>query len=125
MRFLPHAFLGMIAAAVLAAPAAYAFTVETKDAAGAYGVPKFDIEEQAKNFRKEGTSAGAALNDKGMFETPLGTGKLQFGIQPGGSSNFGSVFSPQLGPSWSAQSSRQEFDRRLAPPTSMEFNGVR
>ena len=63
MRFLPHAFLGMIAAAVLAAPAAYAFTVENKDAAGAYGVPKFDIEEQAKNFRKEGTSAGAALNE--------------------------------------------------------------
>ena len=124
MRFrLPYVAVGIAAAWMLAAPAAHAFTVENKDAAGQYGVPKFDVEEQAKNFRKDGT--GAALNDKGMFETPLGSGKLQFGIQPGGSSGFGSVFAPGLGPSLSVQQSRQEFDRRLAPPTSLEFNGVR
>ena len=62
-------------------------------------MPKFDLEEQAKNFRKDGS--GATTNSNGLYETPLGNGKLQFGIQPGGSSNFGSVFSPGLGPSGS------------------------
>jgi hypothetical protein len=124
MRFrLPYVGVGIAAAWVLAVPAAHAFTVENKDAAGQYGVRKFDIEEQSKNFRKDG--AGATTNSNGLYETPLGNGKLQFGIQPGGSSNFGSVFSPQLGPSLSVQQSRQEFDRRLAPPTSLEYNGVR
>ena len=124
MRFcLPHVVVGIAAAWVLAAPAAHAFTVENKDAAGQYGVPKFDLEEQSKNFRKDGSAA--TTNSNGLYETPLGNGKLQFGIQPGGSSNFGSVFSPQLGPSLSAQQSRQEFDRRLAPPTSLEYDGVR
>jgi len=122
MRFrLPYFAVG-IAAWALTAPA-HAFTVENKDAAGQYGVPKFDLEEQSKNFRKDG--AGATTNSNGFYETPLGNGKLQFGIQPGGSSNFGSVFSPQLGPSPSMQQSRQEFDRRLAPPSSLEYNGVR
>jgi hypothetical protein len=124
MRFcLPHVVVGIAAAFVLTAPAAHAFTVENKDAAGQYGVPKFDLEEQSKSFRKDG-SAGTT-NSNGLYETPLGNGKLQFGIQPGGSSNFGSPFSPQLGPSLSVQQSRQEFDRRLAPPTSLEYNGVR
>ena len=124
MRFcLPHVVVGIAAAFVLAAPAARAFTVENKDAAGQYGVPKFDLEEQSKNFRKDGTTA--TTNSNGLYETPLGNGKLQFGIQPGGSSNFGSAFSPQLGPSPSMQQSRQEFDRRLAPPSSLEYNGVR
>jgi hypothetical protein len=124
MRFrLPYLVVGIATAWVLAAPTAHAFTVENKDAAGQYGVPKFDLEEQSKNFRKDG--AGATTSSNGLFETPLGNGKLQFGIQPGGSSNFGSVFSPQLGPSLSVQQSRQEFDRRLAPPTSLEYNGVR
>ena len=120
---LPQIVVGIAAACVLAAPAARAFTVENKDAAGQYGVPKFDLEEQSKNFRKDG--AGVTTNSNGLYETPLGNGKLQFGIQPGGSSNFGSVFGPGLGPASSAQSQRQEFDRRLAPPTSLEYNGVR
>ena len=124
MRFrLPYVVAGIAAAWLLAAPAAHAFTVENKDAAGQYGVPKFDLEEQSKNFRKDGS--GVTTNSNGLYETPLGNGKLQFGIQPGGSSNFGSVFAPSLGPALSAQSSRQEFDRRLAPPTSLEYNGVR
>ena len=71
------------------------------------------------------TAPAATSNGNGLYETPLGNGKLQFGIQPGGSSNFGSVFGPRPRPIESAQSSRQEFDRRLAPPTSLEFNGVR
>jgi hypothetical protein len=124
MRFsLPQIVFGIAAACVLAAPAARAFTVENKDAAGQYGVPKFDLEEQSKNFRKDGT--GLTTNSNGMLETPLGDGKLQFGIQPGGSSGFGSMLTPGFGPSLSVQQSRQEFDRRLAPPTSLEYNGVR
>ena len=65
MRFcLPHVVVGIAAAFVLAAPAARAFTVENKDAAGQYGVPKFDLEEQSKNFRKDGT----ALNVRALYQ---------------------------------------------------------
>lgn len=125
MRIRPmQGLVGMFAAAcVLAAPAARAFTVENKDATGQYSLPKFDLEEQSKNFRKDG---GASTSGKGDYSIPLGSGSLQFGVTPGGSTfNSGSVFSPQFSPAWAAQSSRQEFERRLAPPTSMEFNGVR
>ena len=111
MRFrLPHVVVGIAAAWVLAAPAAHAFTVENKDAAGQYAVPKFDLEEQSKNFRKDG--AGATTNGNGLYETPLGNGTLQFGVQPGGSSNFGSVFGPGLGPS----GSRSNLASGVRPP---------
>ena len=110
MRFrLPHVVVGIAAAWVLAAPAAHAFTVENKDAAGQYGVPKFDLEEQSKNFRKDGSAA--TTNGKSLYETPLGNGTLHFGVTAGRPSNFGSVFSPGLGPS-GPRNSRQEFDRR-------------
>ena len=104
---------------MLAAPAAHAFTVENKDAAGQYSVPKFDLEEQAKNFRKtDGSKAG-----KSDFSTPFGSGTLHFGVTQGPSSNFG--FAPGLGPTGLPQNSRQEFNRRLAPPTSMDYSDVR
>ena len=120
MRFrLPLVFLGIAATAcVLAAPAAHAFTVENKDAAGQYTMPKFDLEEQAKNFRKgEGSNTG-----KGDFSTPFGSGKLQFGVTQG-PSNFG--FGPGLGPTGMQQNTRQEFNRRLAPPSSLDYSDVR
>jgi hypothetical protein len=122
---LSHGLLGVFAAAaVLAAPAARAFTVENKDAASQYTVPKFDLEEQSKNFTK-GSSTTTTPANKNMFETPLGDGKLQFGIVPGGASNFG-MFGSGLGSaSDSARSSRQEFDRRLAPPSSLDYNSPR
>ena len=128
MRFrLTHAclgiFLGIFAACVLVGAAAHAFTVENKDEGGQYGVPKFNLEEQAKNFRKDGSDASST--GKSLYETPLGNGKLQFGVTQGPASGFGSVFSPGLGPSGSSQNSRLEFERRLAPPTSLEYNGVR
>jgi hypothetical protein len=120
---LSRVLVGMFAAAcALAAPAGHAFTVENKDATGEYAVPKFDLEEQSKNFRKAGA---ASPGDKGDYSIPLGSGSLQFGVTPGSAFNTGSVFSPQFGPAWSAQTSRQEFDRRLAPPTSLEYSGVR
>ena len=61
MRFrLPHIFLTLAAiVCALAAPAAHAFTVENKDEGGQYGVPKFNLEEQAKNFRKDGSDVSS------------------------------------------------------------------
>ena len=87
---------GDVAACVLAAPAAHAFTVENKDEGGQYGMPKFNLEEQMKNFRKDGSDASST--GKNFYETPLGPGKLQFGVTQGPASGFGSVFSPGFGP---------------------------
>ena len=115
---LPHACIGMFAACVLA-PAAHAFTVENKDAAGQYTVPKFDLEEQAKNFRKTDGSTAS----KSDLSTPFGNGTLHFGVTQGPASNFN--FGPGLGPTGLQQNSRQEFNRRLAPPTSLDYSNVR
>ena len=111
---------------MLAAPAAHAFTIENKDAGGQYAVPKFDLEEQAKNFRKDGT--GATGTATALYETPLGNGKLQFGVTQG-SSNFGSAFarSSGLGPSTisreSLQPRQEHFDRIAA--RAAELAGLR
>src|SRR5205085_9918282 len=106
MRFRLMLALGTLAVAGgIAAPAAHAFTVENKDAAGQYAMPKFDLEEQSKNFRKDGFGA---TTDGKMFETPLGNGKLHFGVTQGPASGFGSAFSPSLGPDGTA-TSRQHF----------------
>ena len=116
---------GLVAASLLAAPAALAFTVENKDGAGRYGTPKFDLEEQAKQFRRDGSPSNGA-NSKTLYETPLGDGKLQFGVTQNPGSGFGSpVFGSQLGPGWSGQYYRDEFSRRLAPPSSLEYNTPR
>ena len=111
--------LGIAAAALLAGPAAQAFTIENKDSGGQYAAPKFDLEQQAKGFSKDATNAPGG---KTLYETPFAGGTVQFGISQGPGA---SPFSSQLGPSLSSQNSRQEFDRRLAPPSSLEYNGVR
>ena len=110
------------AACLLTVADASAFTVENTDSAGQYTPPKFNLEEQAKGFSKDSINAPGG---KTLYETPLGNGTLQFGVSPGTGFSSGSPFSPQLGPGSSALQSRQEFDRRLAPPTSLEYNGVR
>jgi len=105
--------LAFFATIVMAAPAAHAFTMENGDSAGSYAVPKFDLEEQSKNFRKDGADPLAA--GKNQFDTPIG--KLQFGVGP--SSGFGSGFGSGLGglgPSEGARASRRDMDRMLAPP---------
>jgi hypothetical protein len=122
MRYAASA-LFLAATCMLAAPAAHAFTVENKDAGGQYGAPKFDLEEQAKAFRKEGSPSNGIATGSTLYETPLGNGKLQFGVSQGGGYGFGSPFSSQFGPS--RQNSREEFDRRLAPPSSLDFNNPR
>lgn len=122
MRILTAA--GLVAASLLAAPAAHAFTVENKDGAGQYGAPKFDLEEQAKQFRRDGSPSSGIGNSKTLYETQLGDGKLQFGVSQGAGTGFNSaVFGSQFGPG--LQNSRQEFDRRLAPPSSLDYNTPR
>jgi hypothetical protein len=104
--------LGTVAAAwVLAAPAAQAFTFENKDqdGAGAYAVPKFDIEEQARNFRNGGS--GTATPGKTDFDTPLGKGTMQFGVQQGSSFGSGMGFGPMNG----SRAGRADFERMVTP----------
>jgi hypothetical protein len=104
------AVLGIVAAAgALAAPAAHAFTMENNDAAGAYGVPKFDIEEQAKNFSKGGADTSLGKNDGSV---PFAGGTLNFGVRQG--SNFNSGFGPGfLGPM--NRDTRQDFNHIVTP----------
>jgi hypothetical protein len=126
MRFrLKPAHIGGIfaivaAASVLASPAARAFTMENGDTKGtasggstggasAFAVPKWDLEEQARQFRSGSTAAPAAGTNQ--FTTPLGNGTVQFGVQQ---NNFGSSMSPTFGSQSGA--TRQNFDRLLAPP---------
>ena len=112
--------VGLIAASwALAAPAAYAFTMEDRDSTGQYAVPKFDLDEQMKNFRKD----GGASDGKSAFETPLGNGTLHFGVQQGPA--FGSGLGPGLGLGPALRNNRQDMDRIVAPPTSLEYYGVR
>ena len=120
MQFrLTHVFLGFFAAYVLAAPAAHAFTMENGDGSGQFAVPKFDAEEQAKNFRSG--SAGAVTPSKGQLEVPLGNGSLNFGVKSGSTSNFGSAFGPSFGPSFGTRDTRQDFERMVAPPNLRYF----
>lgn len=104
---------GLIAAA-FAASAAYAFTVENKDGANGFAVPRFDLEEQAKNFRKSG-STEAKSGTAGVYDTPLG--KFQFGVTQGPASNFGmfnsGMFNSGLGPA--PRNTRQDFERMVTP----------
>ena len=101
---LAFACLGVLAASVLSSPRANAFTLEGPAVDNQYAAPKFDLEEQAKNFTKDGGS-GPSLNDKGQLETPLGSGKLQFGVQQQGST-FG--FS-------GSRAGRADFERMVTP----------
>jgi len=102
----------LTACAALVSITAHAFTFE--NGSGKSGTPKFDIEEQAKNFRKSGSDLSAIGNN--AVDTPIG--KLQFGVQQG-PSIFGSPFGSSFGSS-SALQDRRHFDRMLAPPTSQE-----
>jgi hypothetical protein len=115
--------LGTAAAWLLAAPGAHAFTVENRDAGdGAasgfsgspYAPPKFDIEEQAKNFRSGGTSLSAP-GPKTDFSTPYGSGSMTFGVQQGsafGGSGFGAGSTNSFSGS---RVNRMDFERMVTP----------
>ena len=85
----------VVIGALLASPAAQAFTIE--DGTGKGAIPKFDLEEQSRNFRK-----GDLDTEKREWETPVG--KLQFGVQS--NSPYGSN---------SSAANRRHFDRMLTP----------
>jgi hypothetical protein len=88
------------------APPAHAFTFE--DGKG-NTVPKFDLEEQARQFRKPGTDLSAA--DKKGVETPFGN--LQFGVQRNDSAFGRSPFVSNFGPGPNAD--RRHYERLFTP----------
>jgi hypothetical protein len=105
-------FGALAALLMLAAPAAQAFTLGGEVANGSnknYEVPKFDLEEQAKNFRSGGS--GGTTPGKTDFDTPIGT--LQFGVQQN-PSRFG--FGPgAMGPTPGSRAGRADFERMVTP----------
>jgi hypothetical protein len=110
---LKHAHLGALAAIfVFAAPAAQAFTLGGEAAGNRsnYEVPKFDLEEQARNFRNGGsTSTTPGRTD---FNTPFGKGTMEFGTQQRPSSAFGPG---GLGPATGSRVNRMDFERMVTP----------
>src|SRR5438445_9444833 len=101
----------VVAAGVLAMPAAQAFTIENKDqdGTGAYAVPKFDLQEQARQFSSGGS--GTATPGKTDFNTPLGNGTMQFGVQQGSAFGSGMGFGPVTG----SRAGRADFERMVTP----------
>jgi hypothetical protein len=91
--------IAVLAAALLLSPAAQAFTID--DGSGKYEVPKFDLEEQSRNFRT--TSPDVSKPGRQQVETPFG--KLQFGVE-----SRESPFGPE-----SAARNRRHYERMFAP----------
>jgi hypothetical protein len=111
------AALAAVAALALSAPTAHAFKIENKDASGGSDfAPKFDIEEQAKNFRKTNPDLSSSFGQRN-FSTPLGTGTVEFGVRQGPSSSFGSPFSygSGFGNTGSSYMMREHFNRIVTP----------
>jgi hypothetical protein len=111
---LKRAHLGALAAIlVFVAPAAQAFTLGGEAAngtKGGYEVPKFDLEEQAKNFRSGGsTSTTPGRTD---FNTPLGKGTMEFGVQQRPAFGFGPG---GMGPATGSRANRMDFERMVTP----------
>ncbi len=106
------AFIALLAmSALLAAPAAQAFTFVDPSGSGKDGgVPQFNIEEHTRQFRSgdPAASPGAAIRE---FQTPWGKGQVQFGVQNG--PVFGSPFGSS---SFRAQEDRRHMDRMLSAP---------
>ena len=101
------AIVGFFAVSAAFAAPAHAFQMQNSDA-NAYGVPKFDIEEQAKNFSKNGTDT--TFKNDGSGSVPFAGGTLQFGVQQG--STFGS-FGPGFGPT--IRDTRRDFNHVVTP----------
>lgn len=105
-RFRTELFIAAVAAGAMFAPAAHAFTFQ--DGQG-NTIPKFDLEEQTRQFRKPDLDTSAAAK-KGV-DMPFG-GTLQFGVQRN-TSPFGSPFGSSFGQSDNAD--RRHYERLFAP----------
>jgi hypothetical protein len=111
--------LGIVLAALacaLAAPAARAFTIENRDASP-YTVPEFNLEEQSRQFRKDGNGVGSA--GRYQFDGVFGKGSLEFGLRERPYSNFGPGVGPAFGPRGYGPT-RRDFDWVVAPPSSLD-----
>lgn len=96
----PHIGAVLLLAGVLFTPGAVsAFTIDD-GSGGRTEIPKFNIEEQARQFRTPDAGAAAGMKE---FDTPVG--KLQFGVQRGGPFDSG----------LRAEEDRRHFDRMLTP----------
>ena len=101
MRLTFTFILSLVTGALLAPPAAQAFTLENDPAKT---IPKFDFDEQLRQFRNTPQLDTSTANKKGV-ETPFGT--LQFGVQRN-TSPFSSPYRRRL---WGEQ-----FRQRRPPP---------
>jgi len=100
IRHISKACLAAVAAATFLAAPVRAFTVEGGE--GADGtMPKFDIEEQTRNFRSQSMDLSTP-----KVQLP-GGGSMQFSTQP--APMFGSPFG------FGGNAGRQHFDRMLDP----------
>jgi hypothetical protein len=106
-RLIRFLVASVVSGAMLAPPAAHAFTFE--DGKGNQ-IPKFDLEEQTRHFRTP--QLDTSTIDKRGIETPLGT--LQFGVQRN-APMFGSPFGSDFG-SNSGNADRRHYERLFAPP---------
>ena len=113
MRGQIYAFAGIIGALCVLATAAHAFSFQDKDATE---LPKFDLDEQLRNFRTGSTNPPAT--GKPEFETFLGKGTFEFGAQQG-PSYFGAPLGPGLSPGWGlgppSRNNREDFNRVITP----------
>lgn len=104
----------LAALGTLTAPAAHAFTMENGDGTGT--APKFDLEEQMRQFRNGNNSSSPA--GKNQFSTPFGNGTFEMSVRPSNSFNSpGSGWNSNTGPT------RQDYDRMTAPPGAQHFFG--
>ena len=111
IRFSFRFFLVALAATLLLTPTVTrAFTFDSTGK-GTDSIPKFDLEEQSRQFRTPQFDASTAGK---QWETPLG--KLQFGVQPADSSMYGyrSPFAPSFGATGNAD--RRHYERMFVHP---------
>jgi hypothetical protein len=101
--------IALVSGTMLLPQAARAFTME--DGKG-FTAPKFNIEEQSRQFR---TQDGGTAGTKNKFDTPLGPGTLQFGIRKDGM--FGSPFNSSGA---RAQDDLRHKERMFAPLNSKD-----
>jgi hypothetical protein len=96
--------LALAAGLMLAPVPGLAFTIENGDGSGGGAIPKFDMDEQLRNFRTP--TQDSLTTPKRDLQTPFGS--MQFDVRQG------SAFSP-WGSSMRAQEDRRHFDRMFDP----------